>query len=262
MNHVLTVIGESGIGKTDLVNALKSKSVGLLKKPKPTGVEEHERRVKMSEGVVCDVWDMGGEAILRADLHPLTMNIPQAKVILFCFDPYATDPFNYFRTYQDIIKKHINKNTKIILVGTRIDRGYIEDRRQELEVHVEHFRSYFASYFEIGKDFCLTSAENGVGIQKLRNQIASLLEPSVQNEEKQAKEQQESRPYCSYSYWLKVGIMVGQLGGLAVLIAAAVLKSLLLVGIGVGLMAIGFFAAHAHSSTADSETTNQALGMT
>jgi small GTP-binding protein len=175
-NAKVVLVGESGVGKTSLANALMGKS------PQAT-YSTHGRRVKrfITQEIVLGkgineireifLWDLAGQSSYRV-IHQLHLNEVVVAVVVFNAHN-ETDPFAGVRHWNRALRHAQSIQGKgqlpltTFLVAGRVDRGGVGVGRARIDKALEELG--FDDYFE-------TSATEGWGVAELHAAIVKAID--------------------------------------------------------------------------------------
>ena len=179
----LVVLGDSGVGKTCLIDRFIKgsfdNSIG------PTDGQSYASKTitipEIGKSITMGVIDTAGQERYRSLLRFVYQG---AKMVILVYDITRKETFDNMKNwwYKDI-KEHGDPNIIIGIAGNKADE-------YEKEKVPEHEAREFAE--SIGAFFCLTSAQNNSGIDKLfKNVGRKYLDPSYPNIESDIKEQKQ-----------------------------------------------------------------------
>lgn len=166
--YKIVVAGAGGVGKTSLLYRFQNNT--FTESVQTIGVAFIIKKMMVrNDHVTLIIWDYAGE-------HKFKFTFPDhcsgASGGIFCFEaafPRVYDTLNDLAEWIDIFRKKNEKNTPMILVGTKVDL-LPEIKRKAV--------------FNIAREFCenleligpfLTSAKTGEGINDVFSTMAELI---------------------------------------------------------------------------------------
>ena len=161
----IIIIGESGVGKSCLtLRATKNKYIEDFT---PTiGFENSSLYIKINQTIIkLEIWDTCGQETYRSLIKTYYRNT-SLVIIVYSIDDEKS--FNKLNIWLNDIKSFSDENTKIFLVGNKIDID--ADKRKITPEMGEKFykENNLNNFFE-------TSAKNGYNINNLFIQVAKIL---------------------------------------------------------------------------------------
>ena len=129
----VVMLGDSGVGKTALVNRI---SEGVFNEAHvPTvgsqfialPLEVNKRKMTL------ELWDTAGQERYRSILPLYTQN---SSGILLVFDISSSQPLQYIHHWLEYIKENVSKKIPIFLVGNKYDLLYEQVDFPELTVSI------------------------------------------------------------------------------------------------------------------------------
>lgn len=170
-NAKVVVVGDTGVGKTSLVNALLSKPFEATESTHSRDVRLFDDKEQIMEAGVNEsretfIWDMAGQPGYRL-IHQLHLN--EVAVALIVFDSRnELDPLSGVRHWERALRHaqamrgRDQLPLKIFLVAARVDRGGVGISETRIQETVK--RLNLDGYF-------ITSAKEDRGILELRRAI-------------------------------------------------------------------------------------------
>lgn len=189
----VVLLGDSGVGKTSIVNRYTTGVVQLSVKP-TIGAAFVTKEISV-EGKDCEllIWDTAGQEVYRG-LAPMYYRSAAIAIIVYdCIRPQTYQSVSY---WIKELRMNVDKNTVIVVCANKIDRE--EPKNPESEVAQK-----FA--FDNGALFIETSAISGIGIDRLF-QMAVLeysrsapepVEPKAPNNNVNLEQSKEDKGGCS-----------------------------------------------------------------
>ncbi len=115
----LIVVGDSGVGKTSLLNRICNNKV--IEENTPTIGVEFQSKLQMidnGEMVKCQMWDTAGQE----NFAPIIKTYYKGSAgAILCFDTTERNPIHKIDYWYDEIIKNSSNVPQIIVVGTKID---------------------------------------------------------------------------------------------------------------------------------------------
>jgi len=159
----ITVIGESGVGKTSMVSRFINNefdSTILSSNGQSYGSKELKFEDINNTYITLDIWDTAGQEKYRSLVKSFYKD---ADAAILVYDTTVTKSFEEMKKYwYEQIKEHSKKNIVIAIAGNKCD---LVDDEQVKEEDAREFAK------EIGAIFKLTSAITSVGIYELFKKI-------------------------------------------------------------------------------------------
>ena len=178
----VVLIGESGVGKTCIMNQLMIAEFDENQLSTPTA-QFHRKNFKFpgNKSITLDIWDTAGQEKFRS-LNKFYYK--DAKVVILVYDISHIDSFNEVKNYwYNQIKENCQNDVIIVVAANKSD---LYEERQVSDEDGEEFAKSIGAIFES------TSAKNDFGITNLFENIAKkLLESgfsSTANEQKSEEE--------------------------------------------------------------------------
>ncbi|KAJ5076567.1 small gtpase rac1 [Anaeramoeba ignava] len=184
----ITFIGNDGIGKTSLLMTYNDKKIP--EKYIPNLSESFTKNFKIeNKEFEIEFWDSGHTSDVDR-IRYLCINQSQLTAICFAIDNLYESFESVENRYKYEVKENAPKNSKIILIGTKIDlRNKLKEENKKLitkEEGIEMAKKINAiKYFEC-------SSFNQKGIETIFNEIALIC---FENFEKY-KEEKENKKGC------------------------------------------------------------------
>ncbi|KAK8871023.1 hypothetical protein M9Y10_008936 [Tritrichomonas musculus] len=157
------LLGDTGVGKTSLLNKYMDSSA-VLSKGKPTiGIDYASKRLDV-ENVPTYVhfWDLSGDEIyieVRNEFYP------EANGIILCYDVSNHDSFDHLNNWIEEGKKYNADWSSMILVGCKSDLNSA--------VTPDQAKSFA---HKLGVNSFQTSAKNGSNIEEAFNDILKTIQ--------------------------------------------------------------------------------------
>ena len=165
--YKVVLVGESGVGKTNLITRYIYKVFGQYQpRTPPTYVK---KTIKRNDGkeIILQIWDTVGEEVYRTFTKLFFKN---AAGIIIVYDITRKDSFDEIKNYwYQQVKESVNQNVKIVIVGNKFDlftNGKVDE---------EEVRTFAKS---IGAMFQLTSTLTSSGVDKLFEDLANSFDGS------------------------------------------------------------------------------------
>ena len=131
----LIIIGDSGVGKTSLLNRICNNNV--IEENTPTIGVEFQSKIEMIDNgqrVKCQMWDTAGQE----NFAPIIKTYYRGSAgAIICFDTTSENPIERINYWYDEIHKNTSKIPQIIVVGTKID----EEPKCDLDKISEYIQS-------------------------------------------------------------------------------------------------------------------------
>lgn len=153
------IIGDSGVGKTSLLEAFNYKK--LSKNAKPTiGAEFSKKKIKLESGIEVNLqlWDTAGQERFQS---LCTSFYRGSDCCLLVFDISSLESYSSLDKWKSIFQQTLGDNAKeipIILVGNKIDKINMIHKDQ---VHMEWVKTNKA------KSYIEASAIKNIGIDEI-----------------------------------------------------------------------------------------------
>ena len=151
----VSLLGESQVGKTGMINAYFGKKLGDEASLSTIGIESYlDAKTFNEKEYKFKIYDTAGQERYRS-ISQSTIKITDGFILVFAVDNKKS--FEHINYWYDSIKEVIDAKKKIIiLVGNKID---LEKRQVDKEEAFNFAKSKNMKYFE-------TSAKTGEGIQE------------------------------------------------------------------------------------------------
>jgi small GTP-binding protein len=131
----IIVVGDSGVGKTSLLNRICDNSV--IEENNPTIGVEFQCKLQMidnGEMVKCQMWDTAGQE----NFAPIIKTYYKGSAgAVLCFDTTQSDPIKKIEYWYNEIIKNSPNTPQIVVVGTKID----EEPKCDLDKISEYIQS-------------------------------------------------------------------------------------------------------------------------
>ena len=179
-NIKIILLGETGVGKTSLINAYLDKqfnSSEIITSQSNLSfkiIEIHNKKLSLN------IWDTMGHERYRSITKNFYRN---ADGILFVFDVTKEETFNHIKDWL-ISSDECDKDFKKIIVGNKIDLERVISKEK-----MEHFAK------SKNMDCYETSAKTGDGVDKIFESIAELI--LKDKSEEQIREEFIVRPHSN-----------------------------------------------------------------
>ena len=135
------IIGDSGVGKTSIVNALTNKKFFQMQET-TVGVDYGVKFVELSDSKIkYQIWDTGGQEKFRSITRTYYRNV---DVVLLVFD--LTKVSNFYSKLESWIEevRNLNQDAKIYLIGNKLDL----DRKIPFELVTDFSQKHQLKYYE------------------------------------------------------------------------------------------------------------------
>lgn len=122
--YKLIIIGSSGVGKTSLLNYYKyNKNINQLPNISTIGVDMYIQNINIDNNeITLRIWDTAGQE----KFYSINKTYYRDSVgAILCFSLSSYDSFNDITKYIDDVRQYALQNTKILIVGTFLDREQI-----------------------------------------------------------------------------------------------------------------------------------------
>ena len=187
ITYKVIIIGSFGVGKTSIINKLGNKEFD--KEYYPTiSADIKNFQVKVNNKILqIQIWDTCGNEKFVENTPNLFKN---AFIALLVYAIDDINSYNDLEKWSNILKRYTFDNI-IFLIGNKVD---LDKERKVSKEEGERFKNNYDNI----KIFFETSAENGINIQRLFEQIGfSIYEKNEIEEKKLEKEinRKSSRTY-------------------------------------------------------------------
>ena len=150
----LVLIGDSGVGKTNILSRYISNEFSLASQP-TVGVEFGSKIIKkLDKSIKLQIWDTAGQERYKSITNAYYKGSKGAFVV---YDISRKSTFENVDKWIDELKENATEDVHIMLVGNKTD---LEDKR---EVQTEDVAKKAEQY---NVAFCETSALKGNNIEK------------------------------------------------------------------------------------------------
>lgn len=159
----LITLGHTAVGKTSIISSFVDQKVTPSHMSTYSFDSKKKEVERDGKKITLKIWDTGGQERLRA----LAPNyIRRAHGIFLIYDITSRDSFDQLAAWLESIYASADKNSKIILVGNKIDL----DNERDIE-------SEMGQSFAIENDimFFETSAYSGEGIDTIFNEMLTAI---------------------------------------------------------------------------------------
>ncbi|CAK81256.1 unnamed protein product (macronuclear) [Paramecium tetraurelia] len=157
----IILIGDSGVGKTNLFNRLQNKEFQYDTRP-TIGVEFINRTVRQDGNLVkCQIWDTAGQEKFRAITNAYYRG---AKGVFVCYDVTKQGTYESTLRWMSEIKQFGDHDIVIMLVGNKIDLA------EQRIVRTDEV-SQFCEQNKVG--YIETSALNNINVEMAFNQMVT-----------------------------------------------------------------------------------------
>lgn len=119
--YKLIIIGSSGVGKTSLLNYYKyNKNITQLPNTSTIGVDMYIQNIIIDNNeITLQIWDTAGQE----KFYSINKNYYRNSIgAILCFSLSSYESFNDIAKYIDDVRQFALSNTKILIVGTFLDR--------------------------------------------------------------------------------------------------------------------------------------------
>ena len=158
INFKITVIGNSGVGKTCITNK-GVKNIFSHKYQSTIGMEIYSLYVKLDNRIIkLQIWDTCGQEIYRSR-SLITNFYRSSSLAIIVYSIIERESFADLDLWIKELKINSSPDTKLILVGNKLD---LEERR---EIKYEEGKKFAEDYDFI--DFFETSALTGENVKKM-----------------------------------------------------------------------------------------------
>ena len=149
----LVIIGDSGVGKTNILSRYNNNEFSLITQP-TVGVEFGNKIIKKeNKSIKLQIWDTAGQERYKAITNAFYKGSKGAFVV---YDITRKESFINIDKWIGELKTNGSDDILIVLVGNKTD---LEDKREVLTEEVEKKAKQY------GIAFCETSALNGQNIE-------------------------------------------------------------------------------------------------
>jgi small GTP-binding protein len=170
-NYKIVMLGDSGAGKTSLMNRFVDKSLNISSS-RTFGLDFLMRDIVINkENVRLTIWDTAGTERFKSLSN---MQIRGAHAYILCVDITNPNSFNELHIWLDKIKNSSTEQVPIFLVGTKNDLDYT--------VHPDIMKG-FAELKNLSGCF-QTSAVTGEGVDEVFFELAETIYDSNKAETK------------------------------------------------------------------------------
>ena len=139
----IIVVGDSGVGKTNLINRFASDKVDTNSKA-TIGVEFVYKTLKINKEVIkIEVWDTAGQERYRAITSSYYKG---AKGAIIVYDITNEDSFNNVESWMNEVTKKGQRDIQFLLLGNKKD--LVNDREVSEEKGIEKARELNMHLFE------------------------------------------------------------------------------------------------------------------
>ncbi|CAD8124647.1 unnamed protein product [Paramecium sonneborni] len=157
----IILIGDSGVGKTNLFNRLQNKDFQYDTRP-TIGVEFINRTVRQEGNLIkCQIWDTAGQEKFRAITSAYYRG---AKGVFVCYDVTKQGTYESTLRWMSEIKQYGDPDIVITLVGNKIDLA------EQRIVRTDEV-SQFCEQNKVG--YIETSALNNTNVDLAFNQMVT-----------------------------------------------------------------------------------------
>ena len=121
----IAIVGDSGVGKTQLIERYISNDFCVNAKS-TIGVSIYTKIIELnrSHKMKLQMWDTAGQERFRS-ITPLYFR--GVKCVLLCYCICKKETFENIQNWLSTIRKYVENDTHIILVGTKIDLEHLRD---------------------------------------------------------------------------------------------------------------------------------------
>ena len=148
----VTLVGDSGVGKTSLLEAMKDNELTQNYSPTIGANYEPIKYSYKNKEIVFNFWDTAGQE----KYTPLTPSyLRGSQFVLVCYEKDVSDTFdNARKKWINIVKESIDTNYKIVLVETKNDLENVDepDLTETAEKYAKNEGFGFFSTCAITKD--------------------------------------------------------------------------------------------------------------
>jgi len=164
MSHKILVIGDSGVGKTSLIQRFINDEFHTYVQG-TIGIEFHMFKVNLNgKEYKMQIWDTAGQERYRAMTTGYYRN---AHAVILVFDLNNAESFNHIRFWLGEISTKSNRDCTIFLVGNKADLLHKITRKQINQL-VE--KTTINQYHEVS-----ANSSRGTDVKKLFNTVANLI---------------------------------------------------------------------------------------
>ena len=159
--YKVVLLGESGVGKTCIINYFLTKEFDSDLKPSATA-QYMTKRIEFPDGksLKFDIWDTMGQEMFHS-LNRLYYN--GAKAFILVYDVISRENFNKMKEYW--YKEVMGLSNQDVIIAIVANKSDLYKEREVDKIEGEKFAE------ENGAIFVSTSAKNGDGIQDLFDSI-------------------------------------------------------------------------------------------
>ena len=156
----LVLVGESGVGKTSIINRFVNKSFSERTSPTIAGASASVLVETESNGELeLDIWDTAGQEKYRSVVGVYFRNASAAVLV---FDVGQKRSFDELRFWLETVAQCCDSCVLVYLVGNKTDLAHREVSPQEAQLFAQSVKAH--SYMEC-------SAKSGQGVDALFEQI-------------------------------------------------------------------------------------------
>ena len=133
INIKLIVVGDGGVGKTSIINALLNKSIPEVYIPTIGSNITHNDYILESVNIRLNLWDLGGQRSFNP-INPAFFKNVDAAFLVFDLNKPET-----LKEIEDIYLKHLRKNSEeciTFLVGNKLDLIEDEENLKKLAKNI------------------------------------------------------------------------------------------------------------------------------
>lgn len=114
----IVMIGDSGVGKTNILSRFTKNEFNLESKP-TIGVEFATKNMKILDKLIkCQIWDTAGQERYRAITNAYYRGAVGALV---CYDITRDQTFQNTDKWLNELKQHADPNIIILMLGNKLD---------------------------------------------------------------------------------------------------------------------------------------------
>ena len=178
----LIVIGDSGVGKTCLINKAVKDDYNSHEEYQPTvGFEFLSYSLKINDQIIkLQIWDTCGQEIYRSLISNFYRN---ASMAILVYSINSKESFDSIKSWIEELKLRASNDIRILLIGNKCD---IEKREvSEEDAHKLFNELNFDMFFE-------TSAKMGTNTKTLLGESAKILYRDYTRNKMESKELSES----------------------------------------------------------------------
>ena len=160
INYIkLILIGESGTGKTSLINVYSGKTFSLKTFPNLSSNYIIKKMEINQKKYVIKIWDTAGQERFRS-LNKIF--IKDSQVVIFVYDVTKKKTFEELGYWVNFVQQILPENVIFGLVGNKMDLINVDENNEK--INHEYIKGEEGQQYsdEIGAIFCETSAKDDI----------------------------------------------------------------------------------------------------